>query len=448
MSEKQNNLSILMYGWEYPPNISGGLGVACHAIVQALAQKNIKINLVLPHEITIPTKTNDHKSINLFGVDLYDDQLLVALASEIQICKIDSLLHPYLSAEEYRQNLLEHSNTHKKNRTRSLLMNSSIDHNSSNFTPSKFAAHYGKNLIEEVVRYGEIGGSLAENLDHDVIHAHDWMTILAGVKAKHISHKPLIFHIHALELDRCGFQQGNQQIFDIEKYGMEQADHVIAVSNYTKNIIVQYYGIPAEKISVVYNGIHQSYANKNSNPVSQKRPKLVLFLGRVTQQKGPSFFIDIAQKIIQKRPDVQFVVAGTGNLLAETIEKVAALQIGKNVHFTGFLNPATVKKLYQIADVYVMPSVSEPFGISCLEALAYDVPVVISKQSGAAEALKNTLSVDFWDTNEMASKILALLEYSGLRKELLSNVKQEMQHLTWEQAGDKILAVYTKLKQL
>jgi glycosyltransferase involved in cell wall biosynthesis len=316
---------------------------------------------------------------------------------------------------------------------------------SPDFTPNKITGRYGPNLFQEVLRYAKIAGDMAIEIPHDVIHAHDWMTILAGINAKQVSSKPLIFHIHALEIDRSGMDNINQQIFDIEKYGMQEADRVIAVSNYTKRLIMQHYHIPEKKIAVIHNGIDKSYGEKH-NEYAFKHPKTVLFLGRITHQKGPYFFIEIAKKILSVRQDIQFVLAGTGNLLVEMIEKVACLHIGKNVHFTGFLDPKTVKKLFHFADVYVMPSVSEPFGISCLEALANDVPVVISKQSGAAEVLHDTLSADFWDVDEMAGKILALLDHKALRQELMHNITREMQNLTWDEAGNKIINIYRELQ--
>lgn len=439
-------MKVLMYGWEYPPYISGGLGVACHAIVHALAKKNIQINLVLPHDFSLHSASSTETLVNLIGVDLYDEKITVTSSNLINICQINSLLHPYFSPNEYRKIIEARNKQNKEKHLHKITTNHTIDHNSPDFTPSKLTGCYGNNLFNEVLRYSEIAGKLAKQISHDVIHAHDWMTILAGIKAKSISKKPLIFHTHALEIDRSGTQHYNRQIFDIEKYGMEQADKIIAVSNYTKNIITHHYGIPANKIDVVYNGIDKSNIQSKTNTKPSKT-KMVLFLGRITQQKGPSFFIEIAKKILDKRKDVQFVIAGTGHLLAEMIEKVAAFRIGKYVHFTGFLDQKTVKKIYQLADVYVMPSVSEPFGLSCLEALAENVPVVISKQSGVVEALHNTLNADFWDTDEMAAKILALLAYKGLGAELITNAKKEMEHLTWDIAADKIIHVYNLVSQ-
>ena len=418
MDKVCNNLSVLMYGWEYPPHISGGLGVACHAIVENLGKKNIKVNLILPYELD---KESLNPKIQLTGVDVYKD------SGNINIYKIDSLLHPYLTVNEYSLS--------KKHLTKN------IDHNSELFVPSKLSGRYGANLFDEVARFSNIASKLAKVIPHDVIHVHDWMTIPAGIKARAISHKPLIFHVHALETDRSGFENINRQIFDIEKYGLNEADKIITVSNYTKEMVMKYYGIPENKITVVYNGIDKSYASYLSN-LKKPHQKMVLFLGRVTHQKGPYFFVEIAKKILETRKDVQFVIAGTGNLLAEMIHKVAANRIGQHVHFTGFLDQDHVKLIYQLADVYVMPSVSEPFGLSCLEALAHGVPAVISNQSGASEVLTHVLHADFWDINKMTSNILSLLDRPSLRTEIINNVKKEMQYLTWEDTADKINKLY------
>lgn len=447
MGPENNSIKVrtLMYGWEYPPHISGGLGVACHAIVQSLTRKNIEINLILPYECGGEnTSTN---KLNIISWNYQHDELIDKkrqnkLRKSASITKINSLLHPYLTTQDYKNILSNHISRFRKIRN-SLTQ---FDFYSDGFSPIELTGHYGNNLFSEVWRYANIAGALANEINHDVIHAHDWMTILAGINAKHISKKPLIFHVHALEIDRSGIDHINREIYAIEKYGMEQADRIISVSNYTKNLIIKHYGIPANKITAVYNGVDASYAaSKTDTQEKEKYSKMVLFLGRVTYQKGPHAFVEIAKRILEKRQDVQFVIAGDGNLLAETIEHVAQLRIGQNVHFTGFLDEKKVKEIYRLADVYVMPSVSEPFGLSCLEALANGVPVVISKQSGALEALEHTLHADFWDINEMAEKILAALDHQALRKELLANVQRKMKYLTWDRAGQDIIKVYNEL---
>ena len=423
-------MRVLMYGWEFPPNISGGLGMACFGIVSELARKSVHISFVLPQSVENITHS---ENVSILGCEHFPfkfDTSTLEVLGDIDVHKIKSLLHPYMSEESYSQTL-NHYETNKS--LSSLTM----------FDGFSFSGEYGSNLFSEVAQYALAAGSLAASVPHDVIHAHDWLTVLAGVEARRHSNKPLIFQVHALEPDRSG-DNINQKVFSIEKYGMEQADRIVSVSQYTKDIIVERYNIPADKITVVHNGMYFS-DNSGADAEGDRRHKMVLFLGRVTHQKGPHFFIEVAKKILAKRKDVQFVVAGSGDLLTDMIEHTAASGIGRHVHYTGFLNQETVQKIYRLADVYVMPSVSEPFGLTCLEALSHDVPVVISKQSGAAEVLKNALKVDFWDTNDMAEKILALLNHSALRDELLKRSKEELKTLTWENTANKLIKVYSSM---
>ncbi len=410
-------MRVLMYGWEFPPHISGGLGVACYGITQGLMADHIRILLVLPHSNEAYLESNE--------IDLFDPSKIVAeLADEVQsgaisINYIKSNLRPYVNEETYQRSALT----------------------CDSLATQSASACYGADLISEVSRYAVEAGKLAETLEHDIIHAHDWLTILAGVEAKRISHKPLIFHVHATEFDRSG-DHINHRIFEIEQYGMMQADRILAVSEYTKHEIVEKYGISPDKISVVYNGLFK--INTSNVPPRKSALKTVLFLGRITHQKGLSYFIEAANKILSKRKDVQFVVVGEGDLLKSSIERVAALQIGSHVHFTGFLDEESVQKMYQLSDVYVMPSVSEPFGISCLEALAQGVPTVLSRRSGASEVLNHVITVDFWDINEIASAIVALIDYPLLREEMLKNSKVELDKLSWRATARAIEKAYAR----
>jgi glycosyltransferase involved in cell wall biosynthesis len=396
-------MKILMYGWEFPPLISGGLGVACYGIVQSLLAAGAEVELALPN-VSEHLFTNEH----LHYLDaLSTDATAAPLAQP--------LLQPYLSANQYLS--LKEKQVH--------------------------AALYGKDLWEEVHRYAETAGKLALNTPHDIIHAHDWLTILAGMKAKQLSHKPLVFHVHALEVDRCP-QHIYQAVYDIEKLGLEAADRIIAVSQYTKNIIIEKYGIAAEKISVVYNGL-LTLPKKLTVNKAQKNHFTVLFLGRLTEQKGPYYFIKAAEKVLSVRQDVEFVLAGDGDQLPSLMQETARLDISQHIHFTGFLNPQDVEKIYQLSDIYVMPSVSEPFGISCLEAVSHQLPVIISKQSGVSEVLSHALKVDYWDTDKLAANILALLEYPALKKEMLMHSHKQLAKLTWDEAAKNIISVYNSL---
>lgn len=398
-------MKVLMFGWEFPPKVSGGLGVACHGIVQGLLAKHVDITLVLPFL---------HNSMPLTETRLtYQNALSCQEDSgHIDIELVDALLKPYLSAEQYL--------SHRKSTT---------------------ALLYGNDLWSEVHRYANQAIKIAEHTPHDVIHAHDWLTILAGLAAKKVSGKPLIFHIHALEQDRSP-NGANPATCAIEYQGLQEADAIIAVSQYTKSRIIELYGIADSKIEVIYNGHLGSVKKPSTVPKFNADRYTVLFLGRVTEQKGPYYFIKTAEKILSIRQDIEFIIAGEGDQLASMIELSAQLGISSHVHFTGFLDRNEVSKFYQLSDVYVMPSVSEPFGIVCLEAIAYGIPVVISKQSGVSEVLTHSLKVDYWDIDQFAANIMALLDYPALQKEMLAHAKRQLAELTWDATAQEILHLY------
>lgn len=394
-------MNILTYGWEFPPVINGGLGIACHNIVRSLLRhSDLYIHLVLPE---IKNITFSHERLD------YSQLSFSQRSAHYFTYSIPALLHPYLAIDR---------------------------------TANPQNQLYGQNLLEEVYRYADVAGALAQDIEHDMIHAHDWLTILAGIQAKKLKKKPLIFHVHSLESDRSPYHR-NPVIVDIEMQGLKAADAIIAVSERVKNNIIHHYHIPHEKIFVVYNGIPCDAENANIHCcAASKSVPIVLFLGRVAEQKGPYYFIKAAEKILATRHHVEFVMAGYGDQLHDMIEETARLGISHKVHFTGLLEREQVVKIFQMSDVYVMPSVSEPFGIACLEALSYNVPAVISKQSGVAETLQNVLKVDFWDTHQLASYIVALLDYPALKKEMLPHAKKELAKLTWDNAASKIVNIY------
>ena len=441
------NTKVLMYGWEFPPRISGGLGIACYAIVKELARKNVELTLILPQTVAADI---DH--VTLLGCDgltASNEEEFEGVVN-IKYPKITTYLSPYINTKNFKHLLSREAMQDFLSLLAQMHLPAALKEMARAIAEAQAAGMeitgmYEVNLLTEVFRYALVAGALANDVQHDVIHAHDWLTVLAALEAKRYSHKPLVLHIHALETDRSGLWV-DKRIFAIEKYGMEQADQIVAVSQYTKNNIVQYYGIPPEKITVIHNGIYCNERDSGSMDVARNnRPKMVLFLGRITHQKGPYFFIEIAKKVLEKKPDVQFVLAGTGDLLTDMIERTASLRIGKNVHFTGFLDNEHVRDIFQLADVYVMPSVSEPFGLSALEALSYDVPAVISKQSGVAEVLHHTLVADFWDTENMAAKILALLEYPALSQTSLAHTRDDLRVMCWSKTAEKIIDLYKKV---
>ena len=298
--------------------------------------------------------------------------------------------------------------------------------------------------MDEVSRYAFEAGQHAKEVQHEIIHSHDWLTVQAGVEAQKISGKPHLLHIHATEFDRSG-ENPNQVIYDLERQGMEKSDHIIAVSEYTKQIIIKHYGIEEDKIDVVHNAVKPNLSVYQKNHHINKTDAVVLFLGRMTMQKGPDYFLKMAQKVLAHRKRVKFVMAGDGDMMQKMVHLATHLRIERNVLFTGFLKGAEIDRAYRSADLYVMPSVSEPFGITPLEAIMHGAPVLISKQSGVSEVIKNALRVDFWDTEEMASKVLAVLDYQPLQKTLQEQAKKEMKKLHWHGQAGKIVKVYDKL---
>jgi len=403
-----------MFGWEFPPINSGGLGTACYGLTKALNKENVDITFVVPQG----EQSNSSSHLNLLALNKLEDD---STYKSIKIKKIASILKPYISSQDYKR------------------IKRKGDH---------FSTLYGNNLHEEVQRYAEITKKIAEQSNCDVIHAHDWLTFPAAIKAKEETNKPLVVHIHATEFDRTA-DHPDQIIYDIEKEGMKRADKIIAVSNFTKQKIIEHYGIPADKIAVVHNAVeHKSRIHNIHNIHKKSHEKIVLFLGRLTVQKGADYFLYAAEKVLKINPNVLFVIAGSGDMESQIIEKAAELNIANKVVFTGFLTGKDVDKMYSLADLYVMPSVSEPFGITTLEALSNDTPVLISKQSGVSEVLHHALKVDFWDINQMANKILAVLQYPELYYNLKINGKKEVIRFNWQIPAGKCIDIYKDLIEL
>ncbi len=422
-------MRILMFGWEFPPHISGGLGTACYEITRTLAHHGAQIDFVVPRAEP-PTDTAHVKLVAASKSTLAYPPTTDEFFERLDIKPFDSILRPYLNDEEYLTIL---NSTTERAVTR--------PNQQSVITP---ASHYGHNLMAEVARYSEVGEELAKGDDFDLIHAHDWMTFLAAIRAKRATGKPLVVHVHSVEYDRSG-SHINQNIFDIEKLGMQEADHVIAVSHYTRNLILDQYGIAPDKVSVVHNAVSRRNIGPVYHVVRPRDEKIVLFLGRITSQKGPDFFVEAAARVLEKMSNVTFVMAGSGDMLPRLIERVGELRLGRHFHFTGFLNGHEVERMYAMSDLYVMPSASEPFGLSPLEAMLYDVPVLISKQAGVNEVLPHALTVNFWDVSDIANKILAILKYPVLSRELLRNGRKDLRKIRWEAAAARIQLIYNNL---
>lgn len=466
-------MKVLMFGWEFPPHISGGLGTACFGLTQSLKELGVKVYFVVPrllggeteknavlinasatrraeNETHRPEKKNGKSSRSMkTGFD-------TGIRTEKGMTYIDvpAGLTPYGQAS-YDGQTVNHETLRRWNyqMRRSHAFDSFVSEratdsdllaeNDPDEPEHNFTGLYGANLLDEVKRYASVAGMIAKKYTFDVIHAHDWMTFPAGISAKRKSGKPLVVHVHSTEFDRAG-RNINQTIFDVEKVAFEEADKIISVSNWTKRILMAHYEVPEDKIEVVHNGILP-----REQPSEFDFPEIgshfVTFLGRVTHQKGPGFFVEAAQKVLQEFPEAHFIVAGAGDLLPQIIERVAALNMSTNFHFTGFLTGDQVDHVWSITDVYVMPSVSEPFGIAPLEAIQGDVPVILSNQSGVSEVMPHAIKVDFWDTKALAAAICSVLRYESLSHVLRHNSKQHIKRLTWDKAASDVKALYHEL---
>ena len=422
-----------MFGWEFPPHISGGLGTACFGLTKGLAQLNeVEVTFVVPKA----WGDEDRSNVTLLGADqvpVIHQQIQFADAkSKVEYYELQSGLIPYLGTSEFDELKLEISSVEKR------LIET---------TPEGklvFGGDYGQNLFQEINKYAVVAEKLAAEIDFDVIHVHDWMCFQAGIAAKRISGKPLVVHIHSTEFDRSG-RSVNSAICAIEKEGLDAADKIIAVSHLTRSIVIGKYKIDPKKVITVYNAVDPVRSGGTKASSEYKNEKIVSFLGRITMQKGPEYFVEAANLVLQKMKNVRFVMAGKGDLLNEMKQKVLNLNISSYFQFPGFIADNEIAELFRASDVFVMPSVSEPFGIVTLEAMQAAVPVVISKQSGVSEVVENAIKVDYWDIQAMADAVYVLLinqEY-GIRLGLKG--KKEADKLIWRNAASKINRIYFNL---
>lgn len=385
----------------------------------------------------------------------------------LELLSIDSPLHAYATAASYerrvsasqtmqmeaatavqtlRQALLGHPSLDDLRTHLERVLGQTLRISDAGERYLRFSGSYGHDLLAEVARYALVVGQLAGTREFDVVHAHDWLTVPAGIVAARVSGKPLVLHVHACEYDRSG-ENVNAQVRDIEQLGLDAADRVICVSHFTANVLRRRYRIDPAKLRVVHNAVmHHEQVTAWRAPKTIPEP-IVLFLGRVTFQKGPDYFLEAASRVLKVFPGVKFVMSGSGDMLPTMVERTARLGIARNVHFTGFLRGRDVEKMYAMASIYVMPSVSEPFGISPLEALALDVPVIVSRQSGVAEILTSALKVDFWDVDDLANKIIALLRHEALARQLREDGKGEISSFRWDEQGKLVAEVYKEVVQ-
>ena len=425
-------MKVLMFGWEFPPHIAGGLGTACYGIVKGLAYNGVETMFVMPSASGDEDKSAaDIINASDVPVEITDTMNVDDFLDKVQFVHIGTNMVPYLDPEEFHT-LVEED---RKRQVRDFTVNYGHTY--------KFSGKYGSNLMEEVARYAMVGGTIAmtHKEEFDVIHAHDWLTYNAGIAAKRLSGKPLVVHVHATSFDRSSDNNIDTRVYEIEKRGMEAADKVITVSDLTRNIVITKYGIDPAKVVTVHNAV--DFSGRSEVKVEKGvKDKVVTFLGRITFQKGPEYFIEAAAKVLKRCDNVRFVMAGSGDMMNRSIRQVARLGISDRFHFTGFLRGNEVQKMFALSDVYVMPSVSEPFGISPLEAMRSGVPSVISRQSGAAEVLKYAFKVDFWDVDAMADEIYALLQYPALSQFASKFGYDEVNTLKWNNAAAKIKSVY------
>ncbi|MBI9018073.1 MAG: glycosyltransferase [Phycisphaerae bacterium] len=444
-------MKVLMLGWEFPPFISGGLGTACYGLTRAMSKLGTEVVFVLPK--AVPAEYSSHVKIaspsktvasRIAANEVFPESEL----ENVIFRTVPSALQPYQRPENYQEVMTEmglpaepgfetFEITHQQVTTQEVKQENS--------NGGQVSGHYGGDLYSEVHRYARLATQIARDEEFDVIHAHDWMTYPAGLAVAAMTGKPLVVHIHSTEFDRSG-ENVNQMIYDIERQGLHGADKIIAVSCLTRDVVVARYGINAKKVSVVYNAIERngSFVQGAKGGIA-KDEKIVLFLGRITMQKGPEYFIAAAKKVLEVMDNVKFVMAGSGDMVRRTIELAAEMGIGHKVLFTGFLRGDDVDKVFRMADLFVMPSVSEPFGLVPLEALRNDVPVLISKQSGVSEILTHVLKVDFWDVNEMANKIVAVLRHPPLHATLREHGNFEVRKLSWDDAAQRCVEVYESL---
>ena len=422
-----------MFGWEFPPHIAGGLGTACYGMTRGLARNGVEVVFVMPRAYG----DEDQRFVRVVNasdvetIGTRDHEFSEELLEKVSFIHIDSNMLPYISPDEYAA---YHDEFVRSGRTHEW-----TDVWKQRYT---FSGKYGANLMEEVARYAMVAAQVAKDLEgqFDVIHAHDWLTYFAGIAAKRVSGKPLVVHMHATEFDRSG-ENINRRVYAIEKAGMQAADRVIAVSELTRRIVIGKYGILADKVVTVHNAVRFG-ESEEAAPERAVKDKVVTFLGRITYQKGPDYFVEAAAKVLQRVSDVRFVMAGSGDLMNHVVRRVAQLGIADRFHFTGFLKGGEVQRMFRLSDVYVMPSVSEPFGISPLEAMRSGVPVIISRQSGVAEVLDYAIKVNYWDVDALADAIYGLLTYPALGRMFASKGLEEVTGLKWTNAAAKIKTVY------
>lgn len=426
-------MRVLMFGWEFPPHISGGLGTASYGLTKGMASLgSVGVIFVVPKA----WGDEDQSVVRLIGANnvpvAFKTINYAGIRKSVDKIEVDSHIIPYTDPEEYWKY------------TRSEVDGRKIYVTTDDKGRIEFSGKYGPTLMEEIRKYAIVASVIATEFDFEIIHAHDWLAYPAGIAASKASGKPLVIHVHATDFDRSGGNV-NPEVYAIERSGMEFASKIITVSNLTRDIVISKYGIDPEKVVTVYNAVDDLDLPESSTWRKGFDDKVVTFLGRITMQKGPEYYIEAAHSVLKVMSNVRFVMAGSGDMMYKMIRRAAALRITDRFHFTGFLRGNDVFRMLALSDVYIMPSVSEPFGISPLEAMQSNVPVIISKQSGVAEILTHAVKVDFWDIDAMADAIYGILKYPALSGMFIRNGREEVIALKWENSARQVRNVYKEV---
>ncbi len=426
-------MRVLMFGWEFPPHISGGLGTASFGLTKGMASLDgIEVIFVVPKV----WGDENQDAVRLIGANktpvAFKQIHYQGVRQPIEKIEISSRIIPYTGSEDFWK-----------------IMNSEVSGrkiliHTNDEGLVDFSGTYGGNLLDEIYKYSVVASIIAEENEFDIIHAHDWLTYPAGIAAKEVSGKPLVIHVHATEFDRSGGNV-NPEVYRIERDGMHAASKIITVSNLTRDIVINKYNVHPDKVETVYNAVEPVKITDDVIIEKGFDEKVVTFLGRITLQKGPEYFIEAAYKVLQVMHNVRFVMAGSGDMMERMIRRAASLKITDRFHFTGFLRGSDVFTMLAMSDVYIMPSVSEPFGISPLEAMQSNVPVIISKQSGVAEILTHAVKTDFWDIDAMADAIYGILNYPSLSSMFIKKGKEEVIRLKWDNSARHVKDIYDRV---
>ena len=413
-----------MFGWEFPPHILGGLGTASFGLIRGMSQQpDLDITFVMPK----PRGDEDQSFLKIIGAcntPVVWKDISYEFVSERLSKFMDPMIYFDMRNHIYGDFHSKHVN---------------------DLGCIEFSGRYPDNLLEEIYNYSIVAGVIARGEQYDIIHAHDWLTYPAGIHAKTVSGKPLVIHVHATDYDRSRGNV-NPDVYQIEKDGMDHADHILTVSDLTRYTVIEKYHQDPIKITTVHNAVEP--LSKDILAIPDKRgvkDKIVTFLGRITMQKGPEYFVEAASKVLERSKNVRFIMAGSGDMMDDMIRLAARRHISDRFHFTGFMKGKQVYEIFHSSDVYVMPSVSEPFGISPLEAMQCGVPSIISKQSGCAEILHFAIKVDYWDIDALADAIYGLITYPALHRFLKEEGLHEVNNIKWEYAGQKVRSIYDRV---